>query len=98
MKRGRLQCKDIPDGPILLAVARMPSRLVAGKMYREWCCRWDLEKLACFHGVDQRLMLAKMASLLDRGYVTGCACGCSGQFELTPKGEAYVAEHLEQVT
>lgn len=35
-----------------------------------------------------RLVLAKMQSLVNRGLVDGCDCGCRGDWELTDEGEA----------
>ena len=37
-------------------------------------------------GVNEKLALAKMRKLIAQGYVSGCACGCRGDFELTDKG------------
>ncbi|KVP65619.1 hypothetical protein WJ96_04430 [Burkholderia ubonensis] len=39
-------------------------------------------------GVPEKLARAKMGSLIRRGLVKGCACGCRGDFELTLKGQA----------
>lgn len=43
-------------------------------------------------GTPEKVMLAKMRKLVLRGLVDGCACGCRGDFKITPKG----AEALEQ--
>lgn len=36
--------------------------------------------------VPRKLAVSKMQNLISRGYVDGCACGCSGAFELTARG------------
>lgn len=38
-------------------------------------------------GIPRKLALSKMRSLIKRGLVSGCACGCRGDFELTLKGK-----------
>lgn len=42
-------------------------------------------------GVPFKVARAKMASLVRQGLVDGCTCGCRGDFELTVKGQAYLA-------
>ncbi len=39
---------------------------------------------------SEKLILAKMKQLIKRGLVDGCACGCRGDFEITPKGEEWL--------
>lgn len=85
MKHGRMQCKDIPDEPILRFI---------GSHDGKWC-NWYFEggELGTRNvhagfppGVPDKLLLAKMASLGDRGLVDGCFCGCRGDYVLTAKG------------
>lgn len=42
-------------------------------------------------GTTERRARAVMKLLDNMGYVTGCHCGCRGDYELTQKGEEYVA-------
>jgi predicted transcriptional regulator len=37
--------------------------------------------------IPNKLVINKMRQLIRRGIVTGCGCGCRGDFEITPKGE-----------
>ena len=80
------QCKDIPDRPIL-------EFLLSHK--GKWC-NWyfgderDVH-LAMPESTPDKLVLAKMRMLIRRGVVTGCSCGCRGDFEITEKGEALLA-------
>lgn len=81
MKRGRLQCKDIPTEPIL--------RFIGGHD-GAWC-NWYFNNARNVHaafpaGVPDGLLLAKMASLGRLGLVDGCFCGCRGDYVLTAKG------------
>jgi len=41
----------------------------------------------------RHLVLAKMKSLIRKGWVSGCCCGCRGDFGITPKG----LEHLNRL-
>ncbi len=41
---------------------------------------------------SEKLALAKMKSLVSRGLVSGCCCGCQGDFGLTVKGHAHLSE------
>jgi hypothetical protein len=80
------KCKDIPDQPIL-------EFLLSHK--GKWC-NWyfgderDVH-LAMPASTPEKLVLAKMRMLIRRGVVTGCPCGCRGDFEITEKGEASLA-------
>lgn len=89
MRPKTLQCKHIPDGPVLAFLAAYAED--------EWCNWYDLAVLpasvagrsvrrAMPPGTPDKLVLAKMRMLLDRGVVTGCGCGCRGDFVITDKG------------
>lgn len=87
----RMQCKDIPDLPIL--------EFLAGP-YDDWdvwgTATWfgdeypDSVTRAMPADIDDRLILAKMRSLMRRGLVQGCGCGCRGDFEITEAGRAHI--------
>lgn len=42
-----------------------------------WANRWDLANKL---GIDMNLFLAKMRKMVKQGKVSGCACGCRGDF------------------
>jgi hypothetical protein len=77
----KLQCKDIPDGPILEFLAKQSLP-----------CGWhDLNPRSDFMptvrdafppDIPGRLLLAKMRMLIRRGLVDGCTCGCRGDFTI----------------
>lgn len=95
MKNGRLQCKDIDPIPILLLLWRSPG---------VWHTRWESEPgsmpsvLPAFPaGTHEALVLAKMHSLIKRGFVDGCCCGCRGDFTVGPLiGPPGTTKSLEQ--
>lgn len=41
-------------------------------------------------GLNGHLLRAKMAMLIRRKLVSGCACGCRGDFEITDKGRLFL--------
>ena len=59
-------------------------RLVRLKRYGMGASRWDVgEELQQF---PEKVVLAKARGLIRRGLISGCACGCRGDFELTDRG------------
>jgi len=79
-----MQCKDIPDKPVLQYLLRYKG---------QWCnWYWDERNVseAMPPGTPPKLVLAKMRMLIKRGLATGCGCGCRGDFEITEKGEALI--------
>ena len=77
-----MQCKDIPTRPILEFLA------VHGGIG----CSWYFDDDRCVRnvmgvGIPDKLVLAKMRKLVYKRLVSGCICGCRGDFELTEKGK-----------
>jgi predicted transcriptional regulator len=87
MKGIKMQCKDIDEMPILIFLLEHKGR---------WC-NWyfdderDVRKVMP-PGLPSKLILAKMGNLIRRGLADGCTCGCRGDFEITEKGEEYLAK------
>lgn len=80
------QCKDIPDEPILQFLAKRPGE------WHNWYFGDEKDvHLAMPKDTPERLVLAKMRRLMQRGLVDGCDCGCRGDFEITAKGLAMVS-------
>lgn len=79
-----MQCKDIPDRPILEFLDSLNGKWANwfGNEYKESVTH------AMPDGVPEKLALAKMRQLMNRGVVDGCGCGCRGDFVLTDKGRA----------
>ena len=78
-----MQCKDIPDQPVLDFLATLNGRW--GTWF--WSDDYKPENSvirAMPEGVNGKLARAKMGSMIRRGVVYGCACGCRGDFRLEP--------------
>jgi hypothetical protein len=84
----RLQCKHLPIEPIMQ---------VLHDAYPGWVCYCLGEHSrpldAALQDAPFGLKRAKMASLIARGLVDGCACGCRGDFVLTKQGLEWFREH-----
>lgn len=92
VKMKRMQCKHIPDLPILELLARNPE---VWHTHRVWAGTFAQDDghpvLLSLHpamppDTPDRLALAKMRQMIRRGVVDGCACGCRGDFTITDKG------------
>lgn len=46
--------------------------------------------------VPEKLLLAKLDKLRRKKLITGCSCGCRGDFEITPAGESFLVGPSEQ--
>lgn len=82
--RWGVKTSDIPDVPILEYLYERQG---------QWTCLWygslkdsDDVYFAMPPGLPPKLYLSKMKSLVKRGLVGGCDCGCRGDFEITDKG------------
>lgn len=89
-----MQCKDIPDLPVLIFLASLNDR---------WGTWFDFENdippdnsvvRAMPDGTPQKLARAKMAMLIRRGLVDGCSCGCRGDYMLTNKAKQILCERI----
>lgn len=84
MKRGNLQARDIPDAPILAFLADLPP--YENGQRRTWATWYRESNAAVQHampaGTPDKLALAKMRSMIRRGLIQGCPCGCRGDFRL----------------
>jgi hypothetical protein len=82
-----LTCKDVPTLPVLKFLAQRPG------VWHNW---FSGHKLAVQNGmpagIPDKLAHAKMNALIRNGLVKGCTCGCRGDYEITDKGLAFIAE------
>jgi len=102
-----MQCKDIPDVPVLEFLGGLPVIGTAcGETIRARATWFDIQPRSP-DGMptvvdampplpSDKLALAKMRQLIRRGLVDGCACGCRGDFELTDKGREYLATQAKE--
>lgn len=99
----KLQCKGIPDLPVLKFLAGDLGKYADGYP-TTWGTWFDYGPeppsnsvvRAMPKGAPPRLVLAKMKRLCARGFIDGCPCGCRGDFVLTDKGRAFIAAHENQ--
>ena len=81
-----MQCKDIPDEPVLQFLSKRPGE------WHNWYSGNEKDvHLAMPQGTPDKLVLGKMRMLMRRGLVTGCDCGCRGDFEITAKGQDWLS-------
>lgn len=84
-----MKCSDIPDRTILEFLLDRPG----------WIMWWPNENRpgmgdAFPLGTPPKLMRAKMRKLILRGLVSGCDCGCRGDFEITREGRVWLAKNF----
>lgn len=83
-----MKCSDILDLPILQFLAGV--EVVNGE--RLWATHMNgygamPSVRQCFPpGTPEKLVLAKMRQMMRRGVITGCPCGCRGDWVITEKG------------
>jgi hypothetical protein len=68
------KCSDVSTEMLLSYLAERQG---------SWTMAWELPWP---DGTPQKVKLAKMRNLNDKGLVGGCPCGCRGDFEITDKG------------
>ena len=95
-----MQCKDIPTRPILQFLDELGQWgtwfwVEAG----DYADRPEYESKPAnsvrraMPKVPDKLCRAKMASLMRRGLIDGCPCGCRGDYELTLKGRKFLHDN-----
>ena len=75
----QFQAKDIPDQPIIDFLAKIGR---PGCMF-EGAENSMANAVPDFAKDKPKLVRAKMQSMIKRGIVDGCTCGCRGDFTLT---------------
>ena len=87
-----MQAKDIGDKEFLqVVIAAIGHR----HQHTGWDCGgivtiWDLEAVMP-DTWPYKVMVAKAKSLINRGLLDGCGCGCRGDFEITEAGDSLLA-------
>lgn len=66
------QCKDINEALIIRLITM--DRLTHTSRIQEHT------------QIPNKLLLAKLRKMIQKKLITGCACGCRGDFEVTAKG------------
>lgn len=88
MKKGKLQCKDIPELPILQLLAKLEGKWAT---WYEDIGIMPSVRPAFPPDIPEKLIRAKMNSLIRTGFVDGCTCGCRGDYEITSFGKFFLS-------
>jgi hypothetical protein len=74
-----MQTKDITDATVLDAIAA-----VRVKDWTPWRPPWpSLSDVQSYlNDIHPKLVLSKLRSMVKRGVILGCGCGCRGNFEI----------------
>lgn len=94
-----MKASDIPDSLILEFLYPQQG---------SWTMLWDDNTFSCWINLDDKevrkyvdivpagtpnkVLRAKMRSLVRRDLIGGCDCGCRGDFEITDKGLALIGK------
>lgn len=88
-----MQCKDVPVGPILKFLMQLNGS------HAHWFCDSAGNPLdersvinAMPKGTPAKVAKAKMDNLIKKGFVSGCNCGCRGDYVLTEAGARCIYE------
>lgn len=108
MKNGRFQAKDIDDVFFLRCVdyaqtyepsvswENRPFAKRENPRWPVWVFTWNLDCLMPMFPPE--IIAAKASRLIARGLLTGCDCGCRGDFELTIEGAQFLRKAGHEVT
>ncbi len=80
-----VQCKDIPNEPILQFLKKHKGQWATWFQTMEGGMPSVREAIP--DDIPGKLVVAKMRQLIKNGLVKGCGCGCRGDYEITEKGE-----------
>lgn len=86
-----IQAKDISDVDFLRIVDRLSRDGSWGASWGaapRWVLRMEVQDE--MPDVPWKVLLAKARSLIKRRLMTGCGCGCRGDYEITEAGRALI--------
>lgn len=69
-----IQCKDVDKVDILRSIDKIEN------LEGRWTLLWEIQ--ADFPDIPPKVILAKLRQMLRAGWITGCGCGCRGDFEI----------------
>ena len=95
-----MQCKDIPELPILQFLFDQPIEYYGGRKWTNWF--GDEYENSVTHAMPpntpDKLVLAKMRQLIKKELVDGCDCGCRGDFVITDKGIEFLNSYKSAIS
>ncbi len=83
-----MKASDISDSDVLTFLAKHQGRWSTHGIGHSMPTVQD----AMPHGTPVKVQLAKMRALYKRGYVSGCPCGCRGDWEITDEGLNHIGQ------
>lgn len=86
-----MQAKDLDDAEFLRLIDTISHDGLWAHTNTRWVFTWDLEP--AMPDVPWKVILAKASKLIKRGVLSGCDCGCRGDFELTEQGHDFLKAH-----
>ena len=104
MRRKLIQAKHVPTLPILAFLKRREDAWPGPGSFLPATGFWwpvgdpyyyDSVKSAMPPETPYKVGLAKMRRLVDQGLVSGCPCGCRGDYTVTDSGAEYLAKSQE---
>lgn len=97
MRIKTIQAKHVDKLPILKFLKSLNGK---------WACIFNAEGMdklfdnSVWHAIPEEVPYkvgrAAMANLIKRGLVSGCTCGCRGDFEITKKGKKYLSDSIQK--
>lgn len=88
-----MQCKDIDMRPILEFAVHQTDVMDRWSFYFGSLSLEECPNNIAFafpEGTPEKLARAKLRKLVKSGYLSGCTCGCRGDFHITDKGRAFL--------
>ena len=73
----RMKANDIPEKEILEVIERLGDVSLL-RYNHNWTFSWDI--CDSLNKYPQKVVMAKLAALVRRGVLSGCTCGCRGDF------------------
>lgn len=71
-----MQAKDLSDYELISLIKDLSDN----GLKTTWATRFDIER--SWPKIPPKVIRAKLKSLIKRGLVDGCVCGCRGDFEV----------------
>lgn len=88
----KMKASDIPDELILNYLSQHQGRwtMLFGTEFSTLVKGTLIKNTIVPENTPHKVMLAKMRALCKRQLITGCDCGCRGDFEITDRGLALI--------
>lgn len=78
--RKAIQCKDVDKVDVLRVIEKKSLSTIPYVML------WEIED--DFPNIPNKVILAKLRQMVRAGWITGCGCGCRGDFEIADMADS----------